>query len=141
VSDPYFLRWEPVDPLEAFEKEPNDSLGFSETLALGVERRAWIGWPGDTDVFCLGENAERVVAQLSPVADLDLVLRVLERGTEESRLHDRKGVGRAETSRVLRNVNAGELCVQVSARADAEGGHSANPYETYGVRFKAAASR
>jgi serine/threonine protein kinase len=141
VSDPYHVHWEPLELLENFEREPNDSLGFSETLPLDAERRAWIGWRGDTDVFCLGENAERVVAQLSPVSDLDLVLRVLERETESGRRYNRRGVGRAESTRVLRNVNAGELCVEVSAREDAGGGRSANPYESYGVRFKTAASR
>ncbi len=141
VSDPYQVHWEPLEPLETFEREPNDNLGFSETLSLDAERRAWIGWRGDTDVFCLGENADRVVAQLSAVSDLDLVLRVLERETESGRSQNRRGVGHAETSRAMRNVNAGEFCVEVSARADAVGGRSANPYESYGVRFKAAAGR
>ena len=141
VSDEYYVRWELRDPDPAFEREPNDSLELAESLALGTERRAWIGWPGDVDTFCLSEDAERVVAQVSALSGVDLVLRIVDRRTERSGKHDAKGAGSGETTKTWRNAKAGLLCVEVSADPSDDRGASAQPDETYGVRFITAAGR
>jgi len=135
VSDEYYVRWRLLDDDRNFEREPNDSLELAEPLPLGTERRGWIGWSGDVDTFCLSDDAERVIAQVSALAEVDLVLRVVDRGTERSGKYDDKGAGRGETSKTWRNAEAGALCVEVSAGPRDERGHLAQPDETYGVRF------
>jgi serine/threonine-protein kinase len=141
VSDAYFVRWKLLSDTSGFERERNDSLELAEEIELGVERRAWIGWPGDIDTFCLSETTDSVVGQVSALAEIDLVLRVVDRQTGRSRKHDDKGVGRAETSKPWRNVEAGSLCVEVSADPRDDRGRTAQPRETYGVRFIPAAGR
>ena len=141
VSDAYYIRWSLLDADGAFERELNDSLELSEPLALGAERRGWIGWRGDVDTFCLAEDAERVVAQVSALAGVDLVLRVVDQRTDRSGKYDEKGTGRGETSKPWRNVEAAKLCVEVSADARDEDGSPAQPDETYGVRFIKAPGR
>jgi serine/threonine-protein kinase len=141
VSDEYFVRWRLLDDDGTFEHELNDSLELAEPLALGVERRGWIGWRGDVDTFCLSEDAERVVAQVSALTGVDLVLRVVDQRTDRSGKYDNKGAGRGETSKTWRNVAAAKLCVEVSADARDERGRAAQPDETYGVRFIAAPGR
>lgn len=135
VSDPYFLRWQLRDLDPEFETEPNDSLEQAEALALGEERRGWIGWAGDVDTFCLSEDVPRVVAQVSALADVDIVLRVVDRRTERSEKRNAKGPGRGETSKTWRNAKASALCVEISADPNAKSGIEAQPDETYGVRF------
>ncbi len=141
VSDAYYVRWRFLDDDDTFERERNDSLELAEPLGLGGERRGWIGWRGDVDTYCLSEDAERVVAQVSALAEVDLVLRVVDRRTDRSGTYDSKGAGRGETSKTWRNVEAGMLCVEVSADARDERGRAAQPDETYGVRFIAAPGR
>ena len=141
VSDEYFVRWRLLDDDGTFEHELNDSLELAEPLGLEVERRGWIGWRGDVDTFCLSEDAERVVAQVSALTGVDLVLRVVDQRTDRSGKYDNKGAGRGETSNTWRNVAAGKLCVEVSADARDERGRAAQPDETYGVRFIAAPRR
>ncbi|MEM7433907.1 MAG: serine/threonine-protein kinase [Myxococcota bacterium] len=134
VSDPYYVRWALRDADPEFEAEPNDSLELAEPISLGTERRAWIGWRGDVDTFCLSEDAPRVVAQVSALSDVDLVLRVVDRRTERSQKEDNKGVNRGETSKAWRNAKAGQLCVEVSADPK-QSRAPAQPDQTYGVRF------
>ena len=141
VSDEYSVRWRLLDRDESFERELNDSLELAEPLGLGTERRGWIGWRGDVDTFCLSEDAERVVAQVSALAEVDLVLRVVDQRTDRSGKYDEKGAGRGETSKTWRNVEAGKLCVEVSADPRDERGRVAQPDETYGVRFITAPGR
>jgi len=141
VSDEYYVRWRLLDDDGTFEHEPNDSLELAEPLDLGTERRGWIGWRGDVDTFCLSEDAERVVAQVSALAEVDLVLRVVDQRTDRSGKYDDKGAGRGETSKSWRNAEAGKLCVEVSADARDERGRAAQPDETYGVRFITAPGR
>jgi len=135
VSDEYYVRWRLLEDDAAFEREPNDSLELAEPLRLGTERRAWIGWAGDVDTFCLDAAAESVVAQVSALGEVDLVLRVVDRRTDRSGKYDDKGVGRGETSKTWRNAEAGKFCVEVSADSRDESGRVAHPDETYGVRF------
>ena len=135
VSDPYLIHWALLDHDPAFEREPNDSLELAERLPLGVDRRAWIGWGGDRDTFCLDEDADQVVAQVSALPEVDLVLRVVDRRTERSQKHDEKGPGRGETSEPWRNAEAGKLCIEVSADPLSSEGRLAEPGRTYGVRF------
>ena len=141
VSDEYYIRWRYLDDDGTFERELNDSLELGEPLELGAERRGWIGWRGDVDTFCLSEDAERVVAQVSALAGVDLVLRVVDQRTDRSGKYDDKGAGRGETSKTWRNVEAGKLCVEVSADVRDERGRPAQPDETYGVRFITAPGR
>lgn len=141
VSDAYHVRWILLDHDSTFERERNDSLELAELLDLGAERRAWIGWPGDVDTFCLNDEAERVIAQISGLAEVDLIMRVVDRRTERSGKHDGKGTGRGETSSVWRNVGAGQLCIEVSADPSERESRAAQPDETYGVRFIAAPER
>jgi serine/threonine-protein kinase len=141
VSDEYYIRWRFLDDDGTFEREFNDSLELAEPLELGIERRGWIGWRGDVDTFCLSEDVERVVAQVSALAGVDLVLRVVDQRTDRSGRYDDKGAGRGETSKTWRNVEAGKLCVEVSADVRGERGRAAQPDETYGVRFIAAPRR
>ncbi len=141
VSDEYYVRWRLLDQDDDFEREMNDSLEQAEPLPLGADRRGWLGWQGDVDTFCLSGDATAVVAQVSALAEVDLVLRVVDRRTDRSGKYDDKGVGRGETSRSWRNVEAGKLCVEVSAKSTAEGGRAAQPDETYGVRFIPAPGR
>jgi len=141
VSDEYYIRWRFLDDDGTFEREFNDSLELAEPLELGIERRGWIGWRGDVDTFCLSEDVERVVAQVSALAGVDLVLRVVDQRTDRSGKYDDKGAGRGETSKTWRNVEAGKLCVEVSADVRGERGRAAQPDETYGVRFIAAPRR
>lgn len=135
VSDEYLIRWSLLDENGSFEREFNDSLELAEPLALGNERRGWIGWRGDVDTYCLSESAEHVVAQVSALAEVDLVLRVVDQRTDRSGKYDDKGAGRGETSKTWRNVEAGKLCVEVSADVRDDRGRPAQPDETYGVRF------
>jgi serine/threonine-protein kinase len=135
VSDEYYVRWRLLDDDRAFEREFNDSLELAEPLALGAERRGWIGWAGDVDTFCLSEDAPQVVAQVSALGEVDLVLRVVDWRTDRSGKYDDKGAGRGETSNTWRNAEAGKLCIEVSADARDERGRTAQPDETYGVRF------
>ncbi len=141
VSDEYHVRWRLLDEDDSFERERNDSLELAEPLELGAERRGWIGWRGDVDTFCLSEDAERVVAQVSALAEVDLVLRVVDQRTDRSGKYDDKGAGHGETSKTWRNAEAGKLCVEVSADARDERGRVAQPDETYGVRFITAPER
>jgi serine/threonine-protein kinase len=141
VSDAYYVRWQLLDNDRAFEREFNDSLELAEPLGLGAERRGWIGWAGDVDTFCLSEDAKQVVAQVSALAEVDLVLRVVDRRTDRSGKYDDKGAGRGETSKTWRNAEAGKLCVEVSADPRDERGRAAQPDETYGVRFIRAPGR
>jgi hypothetical protein len=82
-----------------------------------------------------------VVAQVSALAGVDLVLRVVDQRTDRSGKYDDKGTGRGETSKPWRNAEAGKLCVEVSADARDEHGRAAQPDETYGVRFITASGR
>jgi hypothetical protein len=141
VSDGYYIRWRFLDEDGTFERELNDSLELAEPLELGAERRGWIGWRGDVDTFCLSEDAKRVLAQVSALAEVDLVLRVVDQRTARSGKYDEKGAGRGETSKAWRNVEAGKLCVEVSADLRDERGRAAQPDETYGVRFITAPER
>lgn len=141
VSDPYVIEWALLQADEAFEREPNDSIELAEPLSLGQERRAWIGWPGDVDTFCSHQEDDRVIAQVSALAEVDLVLRVVDRRTDRSTKHDDKGVGRGETSRPRRPAKGGQLCIEVSADPREPGGRAAQPDETYGVRFMTAPKR
>ena len=141
VSDEYYVRWRLLDDEGTFEREFNDSLELAEPLELGAERRGWIGWRGDVDTYCLSEDAESVVAQVSALAEVDLVLRVADQRTDRSGKYDAKGAGRGETSKTWRNVESGKLCVEVSADARDERGRVAQPDETYGVRFITAPGR
>lgn len=141
VSDPYVIEWALLQADEAFEREPNDSIELAEPLSLGQERRAWIGWPGDVDTFCSHQEDDRVIAQVSALAEVDLVLRVVDRRTDRSTKHDDKGVGRGETSRPRRQAKGGQLCIEVSADPREPGGRAAQPDETYGVRFMTAPKR
>lgn len=141
VSDPYVIEWALLQADEAFEREPNDSIELAEPLSLGEERRAWIGWPGDVDTFCSHQEDDRVIAQVSALAEVDLVLRVVDRRTDRSTKHDDKGVGRGETSRPRRPAKGGQLCIEVSADPREPGGRAAQPDETYGVRFMTAPKR
>lgn len=135
VSDEYYVRWKLLAPDDGFEREMNDSLELAELIELGDERRGWIGWPGDVDTFCLNAEANGVVAQVSALAEVDLVLRVVDRRADRSGKYDDKGVGRGETSKTWRSAEAGKLCVEVSADPRDEKGRLAQPDETYGVRF------
>ena len=138
VSDAYFVRWEPLAEDSSFEREPNDSLELAEELELGLDRRAWIGWSGDVDTFCLSQDAERVIAQVSGLAEVDLVLRVVDRPTERSTKIDAKGIGRGETSKAWQGAKGGDLCIEVSADPLDPDSRRAQPDQTYGVRFIAA---
>jgi hypothetical protein len=82
-----------------------------------------------------------VLAQVSALAEVDLVLRVVDQRTARSAKVDAKGAGRGETSETWRNVEAGKLCVEVSADASDERGRAAQPDDTYGVRFITAPER
>jgi serine/threonine protein kinase len=141
VSDEYYVRWKLLPPDPSFEREPNDSLELAEKLDLGTERRAWLGWRGDVDTFCLAQGAERVVAQVSALAEVDLVLRAVDRGTERSIKVDENGVGRGETTKPSRSAEAGDLCIEVSASPLDPASRAAHPSETYGVRFITAPGR
>jgi hypothetical protein len=141
VSDAYYVRWRLLVDDGTFENELNDSLELAEPLGLGSERRGWIGWRGDVDTYCLSEDTERVLAQVSALAEVDLVLRVVDQRTARSGKVDAKGAGRGETSETWRNVEAGKLCVEVSADASDERGRAAQPDDTYGVRFITAPER
>lgn len=138
VSDEYSVRWEVLPEDSAFEREPNDSLELAEPIELGIERRAWIGWPGDIDTFCLAEDADGVIAQVSALGEVDLVLRVVDRRTERSGKIDDQGVGRGETSKTWRSSEAEKLCIEVSADPLDGDSRAAQPDETYGVRFMTA---
>ncbi len=141
VSDAYVVRWSLLPEDASFEREPNDSLELAEQLELGSDRRAWIGWTGDVDTFCLNADAKRVIAQVSALAEVDLVLRIVNRRTERSAKIDDKGIGRGETSKAWQSVAAGDLCLEVSADPLDTDSRRAQPNQTYGVRFIAAPER
>lgn len=141
VSDPYYVRWSPLQLDPGFEREPNDTLELAEPLALGEERRAWLGWSGDTDTFCLSEDADRVIAQVSALAQVDIVLRIVDSSAQRSVKVDDKGIGRGETSRPWATAMAGKLCLEISVDPMEEKSLVAQPDETYGVRWIAAPGR
>src|SRR5690606_6386362 len=93
VSDPYTITWRIVEPEEGEEREVNDSLELAEPLRVGEERRGYIGWGGDVDMYCLAEDASDVVARLTPVPSLDLVLERVERPTGRVHRFDEGRVG------------------------------------------------
>jgi hypothetical protein len=78
---------------------------------------------------------------VSALAEVDLVLRIVDRRTERSTKIDAHGVGRGETSQASRSAEAGKLCIEVSADPLDTGSRAAQPDETYGVRFITASGR
>ena len=135
VSDSYTIRWEAVARDEASERESNDSLELAEKLSVDDERRGWIGWTGDVDTYCLAEDTQAMVAQLGGVLELDLILRVVDREQPKSYKIDNRGVGKGESSRLIRNSKADKTCVEVSAKPSGKG-KSSSP-QPYTIRFLA----
>ncbi len=133
VSDEYAIRWSFVTPGPEDEEEVNDSLELAGPVSVGVRRRGWIGWKGDVDTFCLAEDAVSVAASLDGVPGVDLVLRVVDRGTSTSRKIDARGAGEGERSEPIGRARAGETCFEISAD-DAEGSVASNADQAYVLR-------
>ncbi|HJL31613.1 MAG TPA: serine/threonine-protein kinase, partial [Polyangiaceae bacterium LLY-WYZ-15_(1-7)] len=115
VSDEYTIRYELVEPEEGWESEVNDSLELADALPGGpVERRGYIGWAGDEDVYCFEEDGPPLEVALSGVDGLDLVLRAVDRVRARSTKANDGGVGEGERV-VLEQVQRDRTCVTVSA--------------------------
>ncbi|UJR79450.1 serine/threonine-protein kinase [Sandaracinus amylolyticus] len=132
VSDAYRLRWSYVEPAPGDEREVNDTVSLAERLPLGSARQGFIGWSGDTDVFCIDADAQDALAILEPVPRLDLALRVEERHLGTSRTIDVNRVGGGEQI-ALTDVRRGSTCLVVSAR-EGEGAASSDPRERWSLR-------
>jgi len=130
VSDPYIIKWDYVTPGPDEEREVNDSLEQADPISAGQTVRGYIGWGGDVDVYCLRQDASSVQAVLTPPSSLDLVLRVVNRGTASSRAVDEHGAGEAERSPTIDQGSADRTCFEVSpaagpgARMDADATYS-----------------
>ncbi len=135
VSDQYEVSWRPLEPEADLETEPNDSLERAEVLAPGILRRGFIGWEGDVDTYCLSEDEESVRVRVSRVEDVDLMLRVVTPSKQRSRKIDAHGIGKGETSRLIRRAKAGDLCVEVAIDPTDKDGKVAHPETTYAVEF------
>lgn len=135
VSDQYEVSWRLLEPEGDLETEPNDSLERAEALPAGILRRGFIGWEGDVDTYCLSEDVERVRVRVSRVEGLDLMLRVVTQSKQRSRKIDRHGVGKGETTTLIRGAKAGDLCVEVAVDPTEKDGHVADPEATYAVEF------
>ncbi|MAC27798.1 MAG: hypothetical protein CMH59_15165 [Myxococcales bacterium] len=93
----------------------NDSLELADALPGGpVERRGYIGWAGDEDVYCFEEDGPPLEVALSGVDGLDLVLRAVDRVRARSTKANDGGVGEGERV-VLEQVQRDRTCVTVSA--------------------------
>jgi len=133
VSDRYRISWDFVQPGPQDEREVNDSLELAGTVGLGEVRRGFIGWAGDVDTYCLAEDGVSVVARVGAIRDVDLVLRVVDRGRASSIKIDERGVGEGELSEPIGRAMSGDTCFELSAAA-AGGGRRANAQQPYELR-------
>ncbi|MGF1466281.1 MAG: protein kinase [Sandaracinaceae bacterium] len=134
VSDAYTIRWAFVDPGDDEEREVNDTVDRAEALAVGEERRGYVGWGGDRDVYCVAEDTPAVEARVSGVSTLDLLLEVTDGSGAAPRTVDQAGLGDGERSGPIQPARAGRTCVVVGAHRPKDGpGNDAA--STYTIRF------
>jgi serine/threonine protein kinase len=114
VSDAYVLAVSAVERNEGEETEPNDVLARGEPIAVGEERAAYLGWPGDLDVFCAEAGPARVA--VSAVPSLDFVLTITDRNSGSEVLVDAHGGGESEETTFLVDH---PFCVSVGTRPEA----------------------
>jgi len=140
ISDSYSLRWSFIEPGPEDESEVNDSLALANELGIGERRRGYIGWSGDVDTYCLSGDPGTLRARLSGVADLDLVLQVVDRDHGRSVRVDDHGPSEGEDSDVIEDARAGRICFEVSAKSSGEGIGAGNAATAYVLSLEAAES-
>lgn len=115
VSDPYTLRWDIIEPGPEDEREINDVIELANPIGVGERRRGFVGWAGDVDYYCLSGNGGAMTARLSPIPDMDLVLRVVDRTAGTSTEINDHGPGEGERSRRISAPDATQTCFAVAA--------------------------
>jgi serine/threonine-protein kinase len=130
VSDTYALALSFVGHTAHDENEPNDAFETADTLGLGQERRGYVGWTGDRDVYCVASTALPARAVLGPVPGLNLALEVVDRSSGASEAVDQAGVGEGESARLTPHSGESRLCVVVFATAQTSE-KLADPRQTY----------
>ncbi|MCS6797829.1 MAG: protein kinase [Myxococcota bacterium] len=133
VSDPYTVRWSFVEPAPDEEREFNDAVRTAARLAPGRPMRGVIGWPADTDTWCIdpADAPARLIVQ--PPRGLDVAARVLDETDRLVRLVDVEGP--SEPERVELRAEPGIRCVALVA-AERRGGRRAAPDDPYTVRIE-----
>lgn len=136
ISDEYAIEWSFVEDGEDDEVEVNDSLELANPIAAGGVRRGFIGWGGDVDHYCLSDDSEAVVAELSGIEDLDLVLRLVDRRRASSFSVDESDVGGVERS-ATHEGHTDRTCYAVSVDDTALGGRRSNTELAYTLTLSA----
>jgi len=136
ISDRYSISWDYAEIADGDEEEINDSLELAGSIDPSGRVRGWIGWAGDIDIYCLTGSASNVVAVVDGVANLDLVLRVVDRRLSSSRKLDREGVGEGERSDPIESAVAGETCFEVSVDTTASAAARADAANAYVLRVE-----
>ncbi len=131
-SDRYSLAVDRVTPGEHEEREPNDGALHGETVSLDVPRTGYLGWPGDSDTFCLAEGAPSVSVSVSATPILDVVLVIIDRVTGAETRVDAAGIGEPETSTI---ETGNPFCVVLSS--DASEGARSDPDRAYELSLSA----
>ncbi len=127
VSDAYRIEWRLREPEAGEEREVNDGVSRASSIGLGEERRGYIGWDNDVDVYCVEEALSNVQVALSAAGELDLVLTAIDRVRGSRRDINAGGAGQGE-SMGLEAAEAGSQCFEVRV---AEGKRSADPDNAY----------
>jgi eukaryotic-like serine/threonine-protein kinase len=126
VSDRYTLRWQRARVADELEREPNDSLETAQRFALGAAIEGYVGYSGDIDVYCLEGEGGTIVARVGGLAEVDVLLRAVDRVAARSRRFDTGGAGEGEQTGPIADARAGRTCFEVSAKVSA-GARSAGP--------------
>lgn len=136
VSDRYTITWTLADPEEGWETEVNDSLELADEIGVGDRVQGYIGWAGDVDLYCFREAAPAVVVEVSPVAQVDLALREVDRDRAASRKANAGRAGEGERVR-MEDVRPVQSCVEVAA-VESEGALRANGMQPYTLTVRPA---
>jgi len=132
VSDPYVVSWRARPLVPSEEREVNDRVASADLVSVGAEKRAFIGWPDDVDVFCAAGDGPEVRAEIRDVpGDLDLTLRTVDRSGRGGPRVDAAGVGEGEVGPFVGEARAEATCFEVSVTPGGGEGRPSNPATPY----------
>ncbi len=134
VSDRYTVAWTLSDPEDGWESEVNDSLELADEIGVDDRVEGYIGWAGDVDLFCFTDAAAAVVVEVSPVPQVDLALREVDRDRAVSRKANAGRVGEGERVR-MEAVRPRQSCVEVAA-IESEQARRANGMAAYSLTVR-----
>ena len=138
VSDTYTIRWSVQPHEEGTEQEVNDSLELANPLTAPGSVTGFLGWAEDVDLYCVPEGADptTVDVEVSALAGMDVVLRVVDRVIHGSRKIDEAQVGDPERAAGV-EITPGRTCFEVSANVPTNALRRAQPEEAYTLRLVA----